>query len=114
MNISADKTTGAETEHSNAGKSCCCEDLKQSVATRLQRAADALEKTAAEHGENSDLADVEKHAAQWLNKSSDYIRQFDYEREQANARNHIARNPGRSLMIAGAAGLVLGVLLRKI
>ncbi len=111
---SAEKSAGMAQEDPAPGKLCCCEELKQSVADKLCRAASTLEKTAAEHEKNSDLADVEKHAAQWLNKSSDYIRQFDYEREQANARNHIARNPGRSLMIAGAAGLVLGVLLRKI
>lgn len=113
MNIPADKTTGSETENPHSSKPCCCEELKQSVADKLRQAADALAKTATEHGENSDLADFEKQAAQWLNQSSDYIRQFDYEREQANVRNHIARNPGRSLAIAGAAGLLIGMLTRK-
>jgi ElaB/YqjD/DUF883 family membrane-anchored ribosome-binding protein len=48
-----------------------------------------------------------------LNQSAEYVREFDYKREQTNVRNHIARNPGRSLVIAGAIGLTLGILLRK-
>lgn len=110
---SAEVAAGAETEHANPDKPCCCEELKQSVADRLQRAAKTLNRTAAEQKENSDLADFEKHAAQWLNQSAEYIREFDYEREQANVRTHITRNPGRSIAIAGAVGLILGVLLRK-
>lgn len=110
---SSDKAAGTETEHSNLGKPCCCEDVKNSIVDRLRRAAAALDKTATEQGENSGVAEFEQHAAQWLNQSAEYIRQFDYEREEANVRKHIAQNPGRSLMIAGAVGLVLGILLRK-
>ena len=110
---SADKSAGTAQKDPDPDKPCCCEELKQSVADRLCRAASTLEKTAADHEKNSDLADVEQHLAQWLNQSAEYIRQFDYAREKTNVSSHIADNPGRSLMIAGAAGLVLGILLRK-
>lgn len=108
-----DKAAAQTPQQSNPGKPCGCEELKQSLAARLNRAAAALDKTAAEHGENSNLTEIEQQAAQWLNQSADYVRQFDYEREQANVRNHIIDNPGRSLAIAGATGLVLGILLRR-
>lgn len=99
---------------SSPGKPCCCEGLKQSVADSLCQAATALEQTASEHGGDSGLAEVEQHAARWLHQSANYVRQFSYEHEEANLRKHISHNPGRSMAIAGAAGLVLGILLRKI
>ncbi|MBD1400579.1 hypothetical protein [Pelovirga terrestris] len=95
-------------------KPCGCEGLKQSVADSLCQAATALEQTASTHDGGSGLAEVEQHAARWLHHSADYVRQFSYEHEEANLRKHISHNPGRSMVIAGAAGLVLGILLRKI
>jgi len=46
---STDKAADTATENSNPGQLCCCEELKQSIDTRLRRPAAALDKTAAEH-----------------------------------------------------------------
>lgn len=58
---SAEKPVGTAKGNSDSGKPCCCEELKHTVAVRLQRAAETLGKTAADHEKTS------------------YIRQFDYE-----------------------------------
>lgn len=116
MNSDYSSTTnaaGTQTDQTKADNSCSCDELKQTVADKFRRAAAALDKAAIKQDENSDLGDFEQHVAQWLSQSADYIQQFDYEREQANVREHIVRNPGRSVAIAGAAGLVLGILLRR-
>lgn len=107
-------TADTAAKDSDPDKPCGCDGLKQSVADGLYRAATALDQTVSEHGDKSALADVEQHAVQWLHQSADYIRQFNYEHEEANLRKHINHNPGRSMAIAGAAGLVIGMLLRKI
>ncbi|MFO7577534.1 MAG: hypothetical protein R6W66_07385 [Pelovirga sp.] len=107
---STDKAARTGTDPSNPGTFCFCKEAKQSVANRLRRAAAALDKTAAAHEESPGLADFEKHAARWLYQSSDYMNQFDCGREVSRVRDRIARSPGRSLVIAGAVGLVLGLL----
>jgi ElaB/YqjD/DUF883 family membrane-anchored ribosome-binding protein len=99
--------------HQQPDKSNCGGEVRQSIADTLQQAAESLGKAASGHQQQSGLAGLEKHVAEWLDQSATYVRQFDYEREQARAREHVTRHPGRSLLIAGAVGLALGALLRR-
>lgn len=93
--------------------SCGCAEVRQSIADKLRQAAESLGKTAAEHEDQSSIGQLEKHAAGWLDQSADYVRDFNYEREQARVREQVAQHPGRSLLIAGAVGLALGILFRR-
>jgi ElaB/YqjD/DUF883 family membrane-anchored ribosome-binding protein len=48
-----------------------------------------------------------------LDQSAEYVRQFDYEQTDARVREYVRQSPGSSLVIAGAVGLIIGVILRR-
>ena len=86
--------------------------MRTKLATVLRRAAEAL------HDKVSQLPDGRSdglglHAANWLDQSADYVKQADIEQMKVDVSNQIRRNPGRSLLIAGAVGLLVGALVRR-
>lgn len=58
-------------------------------------------------------ATFETQARDFLKTSADYIEQADPKKIQEDVSAQIRRNPGASLLIAGAAGLILGAFLRR-
>src|SRR5919106_4488119 len=102
-------------EHaSNARRgSSTFDSIQEVVADKLHSAASALQEQAGRRGEdNSALAGYGQQAANWLDQAADYIRKTDPQQVKADLENQVRHYPGRSLLIAGAAGLVLGALFR--
>ena len=88
--------------------------IKMTVAEKLKQAADALQqKTAQTGGQTSAVGSYGNQAAGWLNSSADYIKDMEPQKVKSDIQNEVRRNPGRSLLIAGAAGLILGALFRR-
>ena len=88
--------------------------IKVTVADKLKQAADTLQQKSAQTGERSNaMGGYGNQAAGWLNSSADYIRDMEPQRLKSDIQNEVRRNPGRSLLIAGAAGLILGALFRR-
>ena len=88
--------------------------IKVTVADKLKQAAETLEQKSASPTERpTALAGYGNQAAGWLNSSADYIRDMDPKQLKTDVQNEVRRNPGRSLLIAGAAGLILGALFRR-
>lgn len=88
--------------------------IKVTVADKLKQAADALQQKTAQPGEQtSAVGSYGNQAAGWLNSSADYIRDMEPQRLKSDIQDEVRRNPGRSLLIAGAAGLILGALFRR-
>jgi ElaB/YqjD/DUF883 family membrane-anchored ribosome-binding protein len=48
-----------------------------------------------------------------MDHSAEYVRKFDYKKADEKIREYVKQSPGRSLLIAGAAGLILGAVLRR-
>jgi ElaB/YqjD/DUF883 family membrane-anchored ribosome-binding protein len=48
-----------------------------------------------------------------LDQSAEYIRQFDCKPADVKIREFIRQSPGRSLLIAGAVGLIIGAIVRR-
>ena len=65
------------------------------------------------HDAQCGMAQYGKQASEWLDQSAEYVRQFDYEQTDARVREYVRQSPGRSLVIAGAVGLIIGVILRR-
>jgi ElaB/YqjD/DUF883 family membrane-anchored ribosome-binding protein len=89
-------------------------DLKETVADKLKAAARSLRTKAQQFG--SDRPNTVKYgqqAADWLEDTSNYVRQFDGKRFKEDIEDNVRKNPGRTLLIAGAVGLVLGTLIRR-
>jgi ElaB/YqjD/DUF883 family membrane-anchored ribosome-binding protein len=89
------------------------ENVKNLIADKLHNVAEALGATAADQDAQSGIAQYGKQACEWLDQSAEYVRQFDYEQADARVREYVRQSPGRSLLIAGAVGLIIGAILRR-
>jgi ElaB/YqjD/DUF883 family membrane-anchored ribosome-binding protein len=103
--------TAAESQSS--GKSTGLENVKNIIADKVHNVAEALGEKAAHQDAQSGIAQYGKQASEWLDQSAEYVRHFDYEQADANAREYVRQSPGRSLLIAGAVGLIIGAILRR-
>ena len=88
-------------------------NLKASVSDSLRTAAGVIQDKVEEAGEQSNLSHYGYQASRWLNTSADYVRDMDFQTVKSDIEEKVRRNPGRSLLIAAAAGLIIGSLFRR-
>ena len=112
-NSVVDKAGESATACQGSGKSTGLENVKTFIADKLHNVAESLSQKAAERGGQSGKAQYGKRASEWLDQSADYVRQFDYKQADARVREYVRQSPGRSLLIAGAVGLIFGAILRR-
>ncbi len=108
-----DETQETAAQLDGSGKSSGFENVKNKIADKLHHIAQTLSEKAADPDTQTDVAACEKQASEWLDHSAEYIRQFDYKQADAKAREYVRQNPGRSILIAGAVGLIIGAILRR-
>jgi ElaB/YqjD/DUF883 family membrane-anchored ribosome-binding protein len=108
-----DKTEETAAESQGSGNSTGFENVKNAVADKLHNIAEVLGSKAADQDAQSGLAQYGKQGSEWLDQSAEYVRQFDYEQADARVREYVRQKPGRSLLIAGAVGLIIGAVLRR-
>jgi ElaB/YqjD/DUF883 family membrane-anchored ribosome-binding protein len=87
--------------------------LKHSVADKLHGVANALGKSKVSREAKPEIAHVAQQASSMVEQSAQYVREWEYSDTEAAVREYIQKNPGRSLIIAGLTGLVVGTLLRR-
>ena len=112
-NLEADKTEETTAEFQGSGKSTGFENVKNIIADKLHSVAEGLGEKAADQDAQSGMAQYGKQASEWLDQSAEYVRQFDYKQTDAKVREYIRQSPGRSLLIAGAVGLIIGSIWRR-
>jgi ElaB/YqjD/DUF883 family membrane-anchored ribosome-binding protein len=112
-NWAGDRTGETAAEGQGSGKSTGFEKLKNIIADNLHYGAEALGEKAANQDAQSGIAHHGKQASEWLDKSAEYVRQFDCEQADARVREYVRQNPGRSILIAGGVGLIIGVIFRR-
>ena len=94
------------------GDSGVFNSTRNRLAALLHQAAQSL------HDRSPQLADGRSEglglqAANWLDQSADYVKQADIQQMKSDVSEQIRRNPGRSLLVAGAVGLFIGALVRR-
>ena len=88
--------------------------VKGAAASALDAAADLLRSRAeGASGQLSALTGYGQQAGDLLARSARYVEDLDLARLQRQVEDAVRRNPGRSLMVAGVVGLVLGATLRR-
>ncbi|SMP73578.1 DUF883 C-terminal domain-containing protein [Desulfonatronum lacustre] len=97
----------------NSGRSHGFENVKNSIADQLETIAEMLDEKSTGQDAQSGTAQYGKQASKFLEKSAGYVREFDYEHAEARVRECIKQHPGRSLLVAGAVGLIIGAVLRR-
>jgi ElaB/YqjD/DUF883 family membrane-anchored ribosome-binding protein len=108
-----DKSGDTAAEFQGTCKSIGFENAKNYVADKLHDVAEALGEKAAHQDAQSGMAQYGKPASEWLDQSAAYVRQFNYEQTETRIREYVTQSPGRSLLIAGAIGLIIGAILRR-
>ena len=87
-------------------------DIKETLADKLKSAAESIRSKSQQSGAGG-ATEYRRTAANLLDKSSDYVRNFDAQKLKADIEDKVRRNPGRTLLVAGAIGLALGALVRR-
>jgi ElaB/YqjD/DUF883 family membrane-anchored ribosome-binding protein len=112
-NLEVDETDESATEFQSSGKSTGFEKVKNIIADKLHSVAEGVGENGADQDQESRMAKYGKQASEWLDHSAEYVRKFDYKQTDASIREYVQQSPGRSLFIAGAVGLIIGVILRR-
>jgi ElaB/YqjD/DUF883 family membrane-anchored ribosome-binding protein len=94
------------------GRGLTFDRVKSAVSDLLSDAADMIHDKSAGIG-NPDISNLGDRAASWLEHSASYVREMEPQQLKSDIEDKVRRNPGRSLIIAGVVGLVLGSLLRR-
>lgn len=106
-------TGGHDNAESTKRSGSTFQQIRSTVAEKLQSAAQTLHQKTAGSNQQNEFTDFGKRAANWLENSADYVNHMEPSQVRNDIENQVRRNPGRSLLIAGAVGLVLGGLLRR-
>ena len=107
------KTEASVPDGQGHGKACAFDEVKAIMADRIHQVAEVLGEKAAEQDARSGAAHYGKEASEWLDQSAEYVRQFDCQQADAKVREYVRQSPERSLLIAGAVGLIVGALWRR-
>jgi ElaB/YqjD/DUF883 family membrane-anchored ribosome-binding protein len=86
--------------------------IKDTVADKLHAAAGAIQQKAGQNQENA-VGGYAGQAAGWLDDAAEYVREVDPHKVKSDIQHQVRSNPGRSLLVAGAAGILIGILLRR-
>lgn len=87
--------------------------VRGTVARQLSSAANKLHEQTARNERPSEFSRFGAQAADWLERSADYVNEIEPQQLKADLETTVRRNPGRSLLVAGLAGLVIGKLLHR-
>ena len=89
------------------------DQTKRVVADKLRNVSDQLYQQSSRSDINRDLGNYGQQAAQWLDRSADYVNDLNPQQIKDDVKNQVKANPGRTLLIAGGIGLLLGAVLRR-
>ncbi|MFO8087210.1 MAG: DUF883 C-terminal domain-containing protein [Bacteroidales bacterium] len=112
-NWTTDKAEETSAESQNSKKSTGFENVKTIIADKLHNVAETLGEKATNPDAHYGMAQYGKQASEWMEQSAEYVRQFDHNQANARVREYVGQRPGRSLLIAGGVGLIIGAILRR-
>ena len=108
-----DKAEETGPEFHGTDKSTGLESVKNIIADKMHNVAETLRNKMADQDTQSGTGQYGKQASEWLDQSAEYVRKIDYKQADTRVREYVEQSPGRSLLIAGGVGLIIGVILRR-
>jgi len=86
--------------------------IKERIADRIRETAEKL--PTPEHASpGNEWTKWMSQTQNWMNSAADCVEQMDPDKVKMDFEKGVRRQPGKSLLIAGAAGLLLGVVLHR-
>jgi ElaB/YqjD/DUF883 family membrane-anchored ribosome-binding protein len=116
MSQSSDLWDGSQSieRQSSGERSSALQQIKSTAVDNLNSVADALRKRSVHAGgEAEGRPGLEQKAADFLNRSADYLNDLNADKFKTDVKNQVHDHPGRTLLIAGAVGVMLGAILRR-
>lgn len=89
------------------------DQAKRRAAVGLHRAAEAIHRQSDRSSTGSEVGRYGHRTAEFLDQAADYIGEKDVQQMRADLEEQVRRHPGRSLLIAGGIGLLLGAVFRR-
>lgn len=89
------------------------EKIRDAIAETLRNTSASLDEKATSPDAQPTVARYARKAADWLDRSADCVSEYDCRGTDLKIRDYVGRNPGRSLLMAAAAGLTIGIVLRR-
>jgi ElaB/YqjD/DUF883 family membrane-anchored ribosome-binding protein len=89
------------------------ERIQVRIADKLRKAAETLFGKTEDNQTRHEAANLGSQAGAWLHNSADYIEQMEPKKIKADITEQVRGNPGKSLLVAGAVGLILGAIFRR-
>ncbi len=93
------------------------DQIKVRIADKLRRAAGTLSGAAEGNqlpdGAPNGVSNLAYQANAWLHNSADYIERIEPKKIKDDITEQVRRNPGKSLLVASAVGLILGAIIRR-
>jgi ElaB/YqjD/DUF883 family membrane-anchored ribosome-binding protein len=87
--------------------------IKARIADNLRRAAGTLYGNAEDNQTQPNATNFGSQASAWLHNSADYIERMGPKKMKDDITEQVRRNPGKSLLVAGAVGLILGAIFQR-
>jgi ElaB/YqjD/DUF883 family membrane-anchored ribosome-binding protein len=109
----SERRVGYPREDDGRQRDSIFKQIRATTADKLQSAAQTLHQKADRSGQPAEVSALGHRAADWLERSADYVSEMEPQRLKSDIEDKVRRNPGRSLLIAGIVGLALGGLLRR-
>jgi hypothetical protein len=107
--VSSPRNDETEIESRGAG----FDQIKVRIADNLRRAAGTLHSNTEANQPPYGTPNFGSQASAWLHNSADYIERMEPKKIKADITEQVRRNPGKSLLVAGAFGLILGAIFRR-
>jgi ElaB/YqjD/DUF883 family membrane-anchored ribosome-binding protein len=92
------------------GSNPTIDKIQMKIADGLKSAAASLKQDAPPNGSMSEYLN---QASGFLDRTADYMENVSVSKVKHDIQRQTRANPGRALLIAGAAGLILGALFRR-
>ena len=89
------------------------DQTKRVVADKLRNVSGMLRQHSSRNDINRELGHYGQQTANWLERSADYVGDMNPQQIKDDVKNQVRSNPGRTLLIAGGLGLLLGAVLRR-
>lgn len=87
--------------------------IKVRIAGNLRQAAETLYGKTEDNQTPRGAPNFGSQAGAWLHNSVDYIERMEPKKIKDDITEQVRRNPGKSLLVASAVGLILGAILRR-
>ena len=97
----------------NSGRKTGLQNVQDTVADKLHTIAEEVSERTQSPNMPSVVGSYGREVSEFLDQGAGYVRDLDYDELRGEVQDYVKQNPGFSLLMAGAVGFVIGVMVRR-